>query len=213
MEINSTNLPYKRMKIFFFICILISLTSTELLGQMIKVPLEQLSKSSHTIIKGTVLNKRSEFESEGDYIITYITFNISETLKGVSKDTITVVIPGGVIGNLGMSVSQTPKFQIGEEVVIFVSNDYKGRKTVTDWQQGKFTIKNNQVKYESNDVEAGEFIKSLKNFINQKETGEIKFNINDRSVKSKMGINSVLAIPVITSISPNSGPCVKAICN
>jgi hypothetical protein len=198
------------MKICVFIGVLCSWDTVNLYSQMVKVPLEQLSISSPTIIRGTVLRKWSDYEADGKYIVTFITFRVSEKVKGEPKDTVTVVVPGGAVGNLGLEVSHTPKFRIGEDVIVFISDDYRGRATVTEWRQGKISILNDNVSYGSTEFEAREFIEALKNFVSQKERGTIQINVKSKSINTKSGaINSVLSTPSISSITPVSGPALR----
>lgn len=210
MKTNRKSSLHKLMKIFFFIGLLYSWNTINLYSQMVKVPLEQLSISSRMIIKGTVSRKWSAYETEGKNIVTFITFKVSVTIKGEAKDTVTVVIPGGVVGIVGMGVSHTPKFRVGEDVVVFISEDHKGRATVTEWQQGKFPVINGNVSYESMEVEAGEFVRALVNFVSQKEQGTIQINVKSKSINSKSGVlNSVLSTPSISSITPGGGPALR----
>ena len=85
------------------------------LAQMVKVEIEEITIKSHLVIKGIVSNKWSEFEEDGKSIITFIEFSVSETIKGSSKQIVSIVIPGGVVGDVGMGVSHTPQFYLGEK--------------------------------------------------------------------------------------------------
>lgn len=174
-------------------------------SQMLKVELEETSFNSHSIFRGIVSNKWSEFEENGRDIITIIEFNVIETIKGLAQTTEQVIIPGGVVGDMGMMVSHTPQFYLSEEVVVFITNDYKGRPTVTEWIQGEFQIINSRVFYKSNEISAEDFILGLKNFIQNGEQGKIEININ----YNNDGPNSPLSVPSISSISPNNGSALR----
>lgn len=206
METNSKYSIYRLINIFCLISLLCSWNTIPLYGQMIKVPLEQISVKSTMIIRGTVLRKWSEFEPGGKNIITFVTYKVTETIKGDSRDTVTIVIPGGIVGNIGMAVSHTPRFKVGEDAVVFISDDYKGRLTVTEGLQGKFPVVNGIVFYESAPVGAVEFLQALKTFVAQKEHGTIKISVKNNPINFKSGtLNSVSVVPNISSISPSGG--------
>ena len=65
-------------------------------AQMLKVEMEEISVNSHSIIKGIVSKKWSEYEESGKGIITIIEFNVLETIKGVSSR----VERGGMSGRM-----------------------------------------------------------------------------------------------------------------
>lgn len=121
-------------------------------AQMLKVEMEEISVNSHLIIKGIVSKKWSEYDTNGKDIITIVEFNVIETIKGTSSEKQRVVVPGGIIGDVGMMVSHTPQFDLGEESIVFITNDYKGRQTVTEWIQGNFEIINNKIFYEGDEI-------------------------------------------------------------
>ncbi|MFI5405939.1 MAG: matrixin family metalloprotease, partial [Nitrososphaerales archaeon] len=181
----------------------LSFCYSSIVGQLIKLEIEQISIKSHTIIKGLVLGKRTVFEEDQKSIVTIVNFKVIETIKGVPKITEQVIIPGGVVNNLGIFVSHTPQFYIGEEVVVFIKNDYKGRPTITGWTQGKFQIINENIFYESSEIYVDEFIFELKNFVQSGEKGKLKINLTNN------GPDSPLATPSISSISPNTGPALR----
>ena len=187
------------------ILIFLSLSFSVVQAQMVKVEMEEISVNSHSIIKGVVSKKWSEYDTNGKDIITIVEFNISETIKGPSSEIQRVVIPGGVVGNVGMMVSHTPKFHLGEQVIVFITNDYKGRPTVTEWIQGKFEIINNNIFYEGNEIPTDSFILGLKNFISNGEQGKIEIY----SESQNNGPNSPEAVPSISSITPSIGSALR----
>ena len=118
-------------KVYLLFLILFQFGLFNIQAQMIKVELEEVAINSYSIIKGVVINQWSEYEEDGKKIITVTEFQVLESIKGDIKQTEHIVIPGGIVGDVGMGVSHTPQFNIGEEAIVFISNDYKGRPTVT----------------------------------------------------------------------------------
>ncbi|MCF8354462.1 MAG: hypothetical protein K9H48_08415 [Melioribacteraceae bacterium] len=161
----------------FSLVFLVFYISSSSYSQMLKVELEEISTNSHSIIRGIVSNKWSEFEENGRDIITIIEFNAIETIKGTTRSSEQVIIPGGAVGEIEMMVSHTPHFYLGQEVIVFITNDYKGRPTINEWIQGKFQIINKRIIYENNEILAENFILGLKNFMQKGEQGKIEIKI------------------------------------
>lgn len=183
------------------ILIFLSFNISFIRAQIIKEELEEIVIESNSIIKGVVTDIYSEYEGNSRNIITFIKFDVIETIKGSISETQMVVIPGGLIGDRGVMVSHTPKFYSGEEVVVFITNDYKGRPTVTGWIQGSFKIINNKVFYEGSEIIADEFINGIKSFVQNGENTLISFN--------NIVPDSPQSGPSISNISPNSGPALS----
>jgi len=172
-------------------------------GQVLKIELEELTRTSHSIIKGNVTNIFSSFDENGKDINTIIEFSVIENIKGSNSTSEQVIIPGGIVGNVGVLVTHTPKFYIGEEAIVFIANDYKGRKTIRGWKQGNYPIINGNIFYEGNETAVENLINGLNNFILNGEQGEIEINININKP------DSPLTGPSITSINPNNAPALR----
>jgi hypothetical protein len=117
---------------------------------MIEVPTSELTSTSEAIVRGTVKDMKSEWDEERKFIWTLVTISVSKSIKGegLEQQDIIVKIPGGVVGEIGQRTSDTPIFNKGEEVLLFLkSNVYKGQKVfhIRGNFQGKHTIKNNKI--------------------------------------------------------------------
>ena len=107
--------------------------------------LEDLTTNAEWIVIGTVENMESRWNDSQDYIYTYLTLSVDEYLKNPMDETeLTIQIPGGVVDDIEQRVSDTPEFQPGEHVVLFLF-DREGQKWVYGWEKGKYTIENEQV--------------------------------------------------------------------
>ncbi len=60
-------------------------------------------------------------------------------LKDTGAVPFTVKVPGGTIGGLTMRTSGTPRFSLGEDVVLFLKPG-TARCDVYGWYQGKYTV-------------------------------------------------------------------------
>jgi hypothetical protein len=172
-------------------------------GQVLKIELEELTRTSHSIIKGKVTNIFSSFDENGKDINTIVEFSVMKNIKGSNNISEQVIIPGGIVGNVGIVVTHTPKFYIGEEAIVFIANDYKGRKTIRGWNQGNYQIINGNIFYEGNETAVENLVYGLNNFILNGEQGEIEINMNINAP------DSPLAGPSISSISPSNAPALR----
>ena len=114
-------------------------------GILMDLSLEDLTTNAEWIVIGTVENMESRWNDSQDYIYTYLTLSVDEYLKNPLEETeLTIQIPGGVVDDIEQRVSDTPEFQSGEHVVLFLF-DRDGQKWVYGWEKGKYTIENEQV--------------------------------------------------------------------
>jgi hypothetical protein len=65
---------------------------------------------------------------------------VVETMKGVLPARITVRLPGGRVGHLTAAVDGTPRFNAGEEAVVFLERAPAGGFSVAAWVEGTFRI-------------------------------------------------------------------------
>lgn len=195
---------FKRNFSFLFTACFLIIFVNSISAQMIKIPIEEITLKSSKIIKGVVINKYSEFEDNSEYILTVININVRESIKGQVNQVESLVIPGGVVGNLGMEVSGAPKFELNDEVLVFIDYDFKGRQTVTEWNHGKFLVKNNRILVDDRAIIINDFIMNLRDFIQNGQVGKIEMNNNSNPPNSPM-----LLVPTINYITPNSGVALR----
>ena len=87
------------------------------------------TKRAVLIVAGKVSDIQYAYNS--GYIYTDVTITVSKTLKGqpnIDKDTVRFRIEGGIWGNTLSEVSTTPKFKLGQELIIFLE-----KRTLDDW--------------------------------------------------------------------------------
>jgi hypothetical protein len=79
-------------------------------------------------------------------LVTLATVSVSETLKGTTGETITVVLPGGSDSNRKFPVAMTypgaPQMTSGEDVFLFLvrDTDFTDGLIVAGFSQGKFSV-------------------------------------------------------------------------
>lgn len=98
-----------------------------------------LTKSSSAVVRGTVKSIEARWSKDGGRIMTDVVLDVSETWVGTPLKTVTVMQPGGVVGEVGQQVHGTARFAVGEEVVVFLE-PRGGNYLVTGMFQGKFRV-------------------------------------------------------------------------
>ena len=105
---------------------------------------QQMTLESDAIIVGNVTQSKSQWI--GKQLVTVVDMRVSETLKGDSKTTIQVVLPGGVDLKRKIPVSMTypgaPSLRQGESVVLFLKKTElrPGAMVISGFSQGKYNI-------------------------------------------------------------------------
>lgn len=109
-------------------------------AQVHTVSLEELSKSSTSIVVGTTQEMRSFWNDSRSQILTEVTIRVSESVKGQAPTETVVTVPGGQVGNTLYEVSDMPVFVDEEEVLVFLWEHPTGRNLVNGGPQGKIEI-------------------------------------------------------------------------
>ncbi len=92
-----------------------------------------------SIIVGRCVRQQSQWDGARKRILTYSTFRVEKTLKGLPAQEITIVTPGGRVENTAQEVIGVPKFREGDEHVVFVRNSQAG-PTVLYLEQGAYRV-------------------------------------------------------------------------
>lgn len=103
-----------------------------------RMSLEQLSTAAPLIVRARcqgsiVVTERAE-------IWTITSFEVREVWKGSAPQTVRVRLLGGRTAQYTSHVEGIPRFQAGEDVVLFLTPSRAGNYSVTSWEQGTFRI-------------------------------------------------------------------------
>jgi hypothetical protein len=104
------------------------------------VDTRELSRSSDGIVVGRVEAVRCFWNPERTRIFTEVTIRVDQSVKGSSEPLLTLTQLGGTIDGARYTVPGAPQFHVGEETLVFVWRDAKGRPQVNGMAQGKFEI-------------------------------------------------------------------------
>ena len=113
-------------------------------AMVMPVTLDDLADHSSRIVQGTVKAFRSCPSSDGRAIVTEVVLAVSAHLKAPAGRSaggeLTLTVPGGEIGDIGMRVGTSPQFSVGEGVLVFLAEAADGSLQLTEGFQGKFEV-------------------------------------------------------------------------
>jgi hypothetical protein len=92
---------------------------------MVPLTIEDMTAQSACIVRGKVLESRASWDKAHQRIYTFTEIEVLDTLHSASAVPQKIVVKtlGGEVGEIGMRVSGTEKFEAQEEVVIFLRKD------------------------------------------------------------------------------------------
>jgi hypothetical protein len=105
-----------------------------------RMSLEEVVDASTAIVHGTVVRTWSAWDEEHRYIWTHYEIQVADKLKGTANGAIVLSEPGGTVDETELQVVGTPKYEVGEEVVLFAEETPLGLLRTCGWGQGKFRV-------------------------------------------------------------------------
>lgn len=111
-------------------------------GTLPRLSLSQLLEVSSAVVHGRVVRHWSAWDANHDLIWTHYELRPSEVLHGRTAPVFTISEPGGVVGDIGLKVSNSVAFTDGEEVVVFLRTTPVGFLRVSGGLQGKLRVTN-----------------------------------------------------------------------
>ena len=101
--------------------------------------LDDKVEHANAIVVGRVLKKEARWDPQQRWILTYTTFRVEKSLKGITMPEVTVVTPGGQMGDVYQDTIGVPDFEVGSENVVFIKNTNAG-PTVLYFDQGAYEV-------------------------------------------------------------------------
>jgi hypothetical protein len=105
--------------------------------------LDEIVTTSTTAFEGTVLENRIERDAATGLPVTYTTFQVTDPIKGTAGSVHTIKQVGGELadGGLNYSIRGVPKFEVGEEYVVFLAGvSAQGFSSPIGLSQGRFKV-------------------------------------------------------------------------
>jgi hypothetical protein len=87
----------------------------------VPVDFREMVTASQAIVHGRVVDVRSEVTRDRMMVVSYVTLETSEDLKGSFGRSVTFTVPGGQVGRYRRIIVGAPQFERGDEVVVFLS--------------------------------------------------------------------------------------------
>lgn len=133
----------KTLFILSILCVVFASSSTFAL--MLGLSTEKLTRDAELIITGDVEDTESNWTPDKKSIMTTAVVSIAEVIKGkpVEKK-ITVLYPGGEVGDIGMRISDEAPLRKGEQVLLFLKPEKQFSNgfsySISGRAQGKYSI-------------------------------------------------------------------------
>ena len=92
-----------------------------------------------SIVVGRIVSQESSWDAGRQRILTRSRIAVEKTLKGSPAQEITIVTPGGTVGDIAQDYVGVPRFKTGDENVVFVRKTSAG-PTVLYFDQGAYRV-------------------------------------------------------------------------
>jgi hypothetical protein len=111
---------------------------------ILSLSFNQVVNKSALVFEGTVIDQEVSSNPFGQQIMTYVTFNVTDVIKGeYSQSTIRLGFLGGKLENRGLFISGLNVPALGEHGIYFVAPGHRIHPLV-GWSQGHFLVKNKE---------------------------------------------------------------------
>ena len=139
---NETRRSRRRLLGVVGILLLIATPCVSQATTLMRMSLAQMARTAQVIVRARCVSNATLWD-EGE-IWTRTTFDVEESWSGPpGTRQIAVRLLGGSLGNISSRVSGIPRFQPGEDTVLFLEPSRNGDFAIVSWQQGTFRIRQN----------------------------------------------------------------------
>ena len=164
--------------VLFFSIFLFNINNSEALKE-INISTHDLARSSTDIVLAKCISSEARQDKPGGLVFTYTTFSIDESLKGKYGEELVLRTVGGTVGDKTVSSPFIPKFELNEEVVLFLGpRNSEGYPVLQSINKGIYRVGTdiNGTKIISTPVNGFNLIKSG---TNQRIIGNDKLTLDD----------------------------------
>lgn len=103
-----------------------------------RLSLDQLASAADNVARVRCTASESRWENGAIWTVT--TFTVMESMKGSLPSQVTVRLPGGRVRHLTATVDGTPKFNPGDDAIVFLEHSPAGGYSVAGWVEGTFRV-------------------------------------------------------------------------
>ena len=113
---------------------------------VLHLSLEDLVDRADSVVRARVVDRESRLCDEGRQVYTYTTLEVLSSMKGPGRDTVVVRQLGGEVDGIGSLVGGDARFEVGEEVVVFLRDNPDGKPFLhmIGLSQGKFRVERSE---------------------------------------------------------------------
>lgn len=124
---------------------------------------EQLVSQAQVIFQGEVTGVKSEWAGEGGqrHIVSYVSFKVSDALKGSVGSSYTIRMLGGTVDGESMGVADAPTFKVGDRDILFVENNGSQFVPLVGIMHGRFHMRTDNTGREIVTNNEGQAIKNV----------------------------------------------------
>jgi hypothetical protein len=103
---------------------------------------DELVQNAEVIFEGTVTDVQSQWAGEGGqrHIVSYVTFQVADSLKGSAGANYTMRMLGGTVGDETMAISDAPQFKVGDRDILFVEKNGTQFIPLVGIMHGRFRV-------------------------------------------------------------------------
>ena len=108
---------------------------------------DQLVARAEVIFQGTATDVRCVWEGEGQQhkIVSYVTFKVEDVLKGTVANSYTLRMLGGTVGDRTLTVSDAPRFAVGDRDILFVEHNGTQYMPLVGIMYGRYRLQRDEL--------------------------------------------------------------------
>ncbi len=95
---------------------------------IVRLSVDEMTRIASDVVLGTCSSVESHWTDDHQQILTYVTVTDTRALKGRTSGSATFVQLGGRVGDDAMYTVGAPTFEVGEEVVVFLTRQSSKRQ-------------------------------------------------------------------------------------
>ncbi len=153
---------HRVVRIALFLIFFSSFCSYAAAGIQEKQDISKMVQRAKLIVRGKVISTESQWkeDSRGRHIYTSVTVRILDKIKGdIKDDAFAFEVVGGIVGDIGETVSDTPTFAVDEEAIVFLGGQpLKIRGGIN----GKVPIYGGKIYRDDSGITADSFIQAIR---------------------------------------------------
>ncbi len=135
-------LNMKTIRPFFLAVCALVLVAAARATTVIPPTFDELVAQAELIFQGTVTDVQSQWVGEGGqrHIVSYVTVQVEDPIKGNPGKSYTIRMVGGTVGDETMEVSDSPKFKKGDRDILFVEHNGTQFIPLVGIMHGRFRV-------------------------------------------------------------------------